>query len=55
MVLANLLQLLGLSGLNLELNACVGMQDGEEGQGKHSCTHVPVLGQPVVPAHKGSG
>lgn len=28
---------------------------GRKGRETHSCTHIPILGQPVVPAHESSG
>lgn len=52
---ANLLQLWTFQNLIWSQMPALGCRMGRKGGETRRCTHTPVLGQPVVPAHEGSG
>lgn len=55
MVLANLLQLQAFQDLIWSWMSAFRYSTGRKGRETNRCTHIPVLRQSIVPAHKGSG
>lgn len=55
MVPANLFQLQAFQDLIWSWMSALGGRTGRKVREMKGCTHVPVLRQPIVPAHEGSG